>query len=78
MFLTWLIEEPALYDKIKSYITPKDFTEKFFREVAEMLYEQFEKGASSDPARIISRFTDEEEQRKAAGMFNASYKAVRD
>lgn len=29
LFLTWLIEEPALYDKIKSYITPKDFTGKF-------------------------------------------------
>ncbi len=75
LFLTWLIEEPALYDKIKSYITPKDFTEKFFREVAEMLYEQFEKG-ELDPAGIISRFTDEEEQRKAAGMFNASIRQL--
>ena len=75
LFLTWLIEEPALYDKIKSYITPKDFTEKFFRKVAEMLYEQFEKG-ELDPAGIISRFTDEEEQRKAAGMFNASIRQL--
>lgn len=71
LFLTWLIEEPMLYEKIKEYILPQDFTEPFFREVAYMLYEQFENG-KINPAGIISHFTDEESQRRAAGIFNTS------
>lgn len=71
LFLTWLIEQPSLYNKVKSLITPKDFTEDFFRRVAEMLYEQLDDN-KLNPAAIISCFTDEEEQRKVAGMFNAS------
>lgn len=71
LFLTWLIEEPSLYNKIKDFIEPKDFTEDFFRQVATMLYEQFEQG-KINPAGIISRFDDEQLQKKAAGMFNTS------
>jgi len=75
LFLTWLIEEPSLYGKIKDYITPKDFTEDFFRDVATMLYEQFEKG-KLNPAQIISRFDDEESQRRAADIFNTSLNQI--
>ncbi len=69
LLLTWLAEEPALYPKIKKYISPGDFTVELFRKVAEKLFEDLEKGTYS-PAAIISMFTDEQEQREAAAVFH--------
>lgn len=45
----------------EDYIGPDDFTEDIFREVAELVYEQHAQG-EINPAQIISRFTDEEQQ----------------
>lgn len=75
ILLTWLIEDPSLFEKITPYIEVDDFTEGVYRIVAGMLYEQWQQG-ELNPARIISRFTDEEEQRKAASLFNTTLKEV--
>lgn len=75
MLLTWLTEEPALYQKIKKYISPEDFTEDLYRKVAEKLFEGLERG-EQNPASIISMFTDEEEQREAASVFNTKLMAL--
>ena len=69
VLLTWLTDEPHLYMKIKKYISPQDFTDKLYAQVATILFEQLDAG-SMNPAGIISRFTDEEEQREAASVFN--------
>ena len=69
LLLTWLVEEPSLYRKIKKYISPEDFTEDLYRNVAEKLFEDMEKEIIN-PAGIISLFTDEEQQREVAGLFN--------
>lgn len=69
LLLTWLTDEPSLYQKIKKYISPEDFTEDLYKKVAEKLFEGLEKGMSN-PASVISMFTDEEEQREAAKVFN--------
>ena len=69
LLITWLCEEPDLYPKIRNYISAQDFTVELYRKTAEMLFEELEKG-SSNPAAIISRFSDEEEQREAASMFH--------
>lgn len=70
LLLTWLIEQEKLYDKIKDIIGPEDFTEDIFRKAADMLFEQKRKH-EVNPAQIISRFTDEEEQREIAELFHA-------
>ena len=70
LLLTWLIEQEGLYSKIKNIISPNDFTEEIFRQTAKLLYEQKEAGAVN-PAQIISRFEDEEEQREIAELFHA-------
>lgn len=75
LLLTWLIEEPGLFDKVRDFITPKDFTVPLFREVADMLFKQKER-EELNPARIISRFTDEKEQRIAASLFNTKLKEI--
>lgn len=70
LLLTWLADRPQLYEQVKHEITPEDFTEELYRNVAVLLYEQYENGAAN-PAQIISMFPDEEEQRTVAGLFHA-------
>ena len=75
LLLTWLTEEPALYPKIKKYISPEDFTEDLYKRVAERLFDDLDKG-NYNPAAIISLFTDEEEQREVAGVFNTKLREI--
>lgn len=67
--ITWLIDEPELYKKVKGIITKKDFIETPFNVVADMLFEQFEQG-TLNPAGIINHFESEEEQSEVASLFN--------
>lgn len=69
ILLTWLIDQPKLFQVIEEYITPADFTEKNYRKVAELLYEQYHTG-EVNPARILNHFTEEEEHREAAALFH--------
>ena len=69
LLLTWLVEQPQLYPKIKKYISPQDFTEELYVKVAEKLFADLEKG-TVNPAAIISMFEDPQEQNEAAALFN--------
>lgn len=71
LLLTWLVEEPGLYAKVKRFISPEDFTDSLYKEVATLLFAELEQG-NSNPAGIISHFTDEESQREAALVFHTS------
>ena len=64
-----MLEGEDIFRQIKKYISPADFTEDLLRTVAEKLYEQYEEG-DVNPARIINFFTDEEEHRRVAELFN--------
>lgn len=75
ILLTWLIEDTSIYEKVKPYIGVDDFTEPFCKRVAGMLYEQLDSG-QLNPAGIISRFEDEEQQRMAAELFNTNLRDV--
>ncbi|MCD7981010.1 MAG: DNA primase [Clostridiales bacterium] len=68
LLLTWLAEDPSLFEKIGDFVGPEDFTEEICRQAADALFEQYAKG-DVNPARIVSRFPDEEQQREVAGMF---------
>ena len=71
MLITWISEKPELFDKVKKYISPEDFTEEVYRRVAEKLFENIEKG-NFKPAEVISHFQNEEEQSMAADLFFAT------
>lgn len=75
LFLTWLVEEPYLYPRIKKYVTPEDFTEDVYREVATKLFEDLENG-NLNPAAIISMFDDESTQREVAALFNTKLESL--
>lgn len=71
LLITWITDEPSIYQKIKKYISPGDFTEELYRKVAEQLFAGLEEG-NFQPAGIISTFEDEEEQRQAAELFQTN------
>lgn len=75
LLLTWLIEDTRLFRVIEPYIGPEDFTEPIYQEVAKMLFEQHASG-EINPARIISCFSEEEQQKEIAALFNARLKSV--
>lgn len=67
--LTWMIDDQKLFGIISRYIRPEDFTQPQYRMVAELLYDQYQTG-ELNPAKIMSHFTEEEEHREAAALFN--------
>lgn len=75
LLITWLTDEPTLYKKIEKYIAPSDFTDELYRQVAEKLFADLNEG-KYNPAAIISMFTDEEEQREVASIFNTKLEAL--
>ena len=71
VLITWITDEPALYQKIARYISVEDFTDELYRKVAERLFSDLARW-NYNPAAIISMFSDEEEQRLAAELFNTN------
>lgn len=69
ILLTWLVEQENLYSRISKYISPEDFTDDLYREVATLLFEQLSEG-KVNPAKIISHFEDEEAHATVARLFN--------
>ena len=76
LLLTWLIEDTRLFDSIKGWITEDDFTEPLYRKAAQELFTQYGESGQVNPAKIISRFQEEEEQKEIAGLFNAKIHEV--
>lgn len=73
-FLTWLIEEPSIYDKTKDYINEDDFVEPLYHHVAALVFEELRSTGQVMPARILNQFEDVEEQKTAASLFNTRLK----
>ncbi len=70
LMLTWLTSYPEIFSEVARYIGPEDFQNPLYHRVAQLLFEQYEKG-DLNPARILNRFEDGEEQKQVAAVFNA-------
>lgn len=75
ILLTWLIEKPNIYPQIKKYVTEDDFDEGVYKIVAGNLFEQIQQNRLN-PAQILNLFEEQEEQGKAAALFNAKVPAL--
>jgi DNA primase len=71
LMLTWLIEDLSMFDKIKGILGPEDFTEGIYKEVARLVFDQYEKEQTVNPAKIINCFESKEEQSEVAALFSA-------
>lgn len=71
LMLTWLTSYPKMFDTIEGYISPEDFTTPLYRQVADLLFAQHREG-EVNPARLLNRFTDSEEQKEVTSLFHAT------
>ncbi len=76
ILLTWLIDDIKAFEKIKGIIGPEDFTEELYREVANMLFAQYEQEHAVNPAKIINKFVSKEEQTMVAELFTTEVGAL--
>ena len=70
LLLTWLIEEPVIYDKIIKYVNSTDFTDEFYKDVADKVFKQFAEG-KVNPVLIINSYEDEQMHKKVTRIFNS-------
>lgn len=69
LMLTWITSYPELLPQVSEYISPEDFTTPLYRQVADMIFEQYAEG-QVNPARLLNHFTDSEEQRTVASLLH--------
>ena len=72
LMLTWLVTYPGIFDKVAQYLNAEDFIVPLYKEVAQMLFRQKEEEGQVNPAKLLNSFTDSEEQREVASLFNAT------
>ena len=71
LMLTWLVNYPGIFEQVEKYISPSDFVVPLYKEVAQMLFDQHKEG-ETNPGKLLNAFTDSEEQREVASLFNAT------
>ena len=72
MFFTWISDQPEYYEVVKKYISPKDFSEKLYETVANILFKQIEE-KHLNTSKILTMFTDEEDAGEVAQLFNTPF-----
>ena len=63
LLLTWIVEEGQLFNKIRNYINPENFTEGFYRDVAAKIFEKLEAGDTRF-SNIYDDYADDIEKHK--------------
>ena len=69
LMLTWMTSYPEILPYLEGYLRPEDFTTPLYRQVAEMIGEQYRSGEVS-PARVINHFEDSQQQMEVASLFH--------
>ena len=70
LLLTWMVNEPDLFQKLYNIIEPADFCEELDHKVANMLFEQYKETGQVIPAQVMNLFTELEQQKEVATMLN--------
>lgn len=66
LLLTWMVNEPRLFDILDGIIAPEDFQDKNCQAVARRLMEQYKQNHTVSPASIVDGSEDIEQQRVIA------------
>ena len=78
IFLTYLLEEPKLYPQIRDKISEDDFSTELYKDVAKRFLEELGEGKTPNPAAIISRYEDADEQSKVSALFTTKIENLAD
>ncbi len=72
LLLTWLVEEPSLYGNISDFINQDDFEEGVYRQVAGVVFDALSKNQQINTAGMVDMFTEEEDRKTVAALFNTT------
>ncbi len=72
LVLSWLLNDPGYYEKIKKWIEPEAFIDKEYHEVALKIYAQLDEG-KLNPSFIISSYENAEEQKRVSAMLTTDF-----
>lgn len=73
LFLTWLINENSLFEKIKEIISAEDFFEPIYHDIAAELFRQYEEDGTVKPAMIMNHYQTKEEHEKVSGIMQQDF-----
>ena len=73
--LSFLAGYPDAYEASKTYVGPEDFFDPLCRKLADLIYEQLKSGSVAE-ARLISSFSELEEQKEAAAVLEGRIDAA--
>ncbi len=71
VLITWLADDPGIFRIVNKWVAPKDFTDDLYRDIASTMWTELENG-SFDPSRVLDHFTEEDEHREVAELFNTN------
>ena len=74
LLLTWMVNEPQLFEKLDGIIGPDDFYEQIYHGAALLLFKQYAEEGAVIPGKILNQYTDLEDQKKIAELFNTTLK----
>ena len=77
IILTWLLEEPSLYNSIAKYLSPLDFHEGLYRDIATDMLDAYSTSGTFDPASIMCKFEDNEAHQTIANMLYTKIEGVK-
>ena len=69
ILLAYLLDKNKWFKKVAEVLSPEDFVDDFYRQVALLFWEQMEQTGEANPAQIMDYFEDEEEHKKVAELF---------
>ena len=94
LLLTWISDEPAIYPKVRRYISADDFEEGICRQAASFYFSRLDseladalseaagtmdsQTVKTTPASVVRMFDTEEEQREAAALFETHILGITD
>ena len=71
MLLTFIADDTGIYKKIADYISPEDFSEGIYRNVAEIMFENLSNG-TFNPGAILNYFNGDDEHNEVARILNTN------
>ena len=78
LLMTWLADEPEILGQVEPYLRPEHFHDGVSRQAAEGYWKILREQGGGNPASVIGMFETQEEQEKAASMFNTRLKGLHD
>lgn len=73
LLITWMINENALFDVLMDIISPEDFFEPIYYNVAKELFDQYQSEGKVTPAAVMDHYQSKEEHEKVSAIMHQEF-----